>query len=66
MGPLPAAEQITQEYIAKQQATLERQALLKVLEATRWRIRGKQGAARITELGNNVSPFPSPIYTKKP
>ena len=26
----------------------------------------KQGAARITELGNNVSPFPSPIYTKKP
>lgn len=26
----------------------------------------KQGAARITELGNNVSPFPGPIYTKKP
>ncbi|MDF2412627.1 DUF1820 family protein [Aeromonas sp. 1HA1] len=26
----------------------------------------KQGAARITELGNKVTPFPSPIYTKKP
>ena len=26
----------------------------------------KQGAARITELGNNVASFPSPIYTKKP
>ncbi len=25
-----------------------------------------QGAARITELGNNVASFPSPIYTKKP
>lgn len=26
----------------------------------------KQGAARITELGNNVTSFPGPIYTKKP
>ena len=26
----------------------------------------KQGAARITELGNNVTYFPGPIYTKKP
>ena len=24
------------------------------------------GAARITELGNNVTYFPGPIYTKKP
>ncbi|MGL5974172.1 MAG: DUF1820 family protein, partial [Aeromonas sobria] len=26
----------------------------------------KQGAARITDLGNNVASFPSPIYTKRP
>ena len=26
----------------------------------------KQGAARITELDNNVTSFPGPIYTKKP
>ncbi|HAT05969.1 MAG TPA: DUF1820 domain-containing protein [Aeromonas salmonicida] len=26
----------------------------------------KQGAARITELGNNIAPFPDPIYTRKP
>jgi len=26
----------------------------------------KQGAARITELGNNIAPFPNPIYTRKP
>ena len=38
---LPPSEQITHTYIHEQQEALERAAILKVLDATHWRIRGR-------------------------
>ncbi|WKN44830.1 sigma 54-interacting transcriptional regulator [Tunicatimonas pelagia] len=56
-SPLPPSDQITEAYISEQKDALERQALLKVLEATHWRVRGKKGAAQM--IGLNPSTLES-------
>ena len=56
----PSHEKLKSEFADVRHTLIPMHQVLRIDEVQ------KQGAARITELGNNVSPFPGPIYTKRP
>ncbi|KTA83817.1 DUF1820 family protein [Aeromonas salmonicida] len=56
----PSHEKLKSEFVDVDRTMIPMHHVLRVDQVR------KQGAARITELGNNIAPFPNPIYTRKP